>query len=123
MKTLTKDVGGRKSYTAVWESAHTFEFPRNIEDLRKILHNIGNHYFDPDTRRFFRSRVGKVWSSEIRGKIWFIEPTKRGFNDHTRVYRICEWNIQNPNEIKYLAKDLTKGRVGSMFDKIVAHAE
>lgn len=42
--------------------------------LSRALHELGSHYMDPDTRRFFGSRIAQIWPMPD-GAVW-TETTK-----------------------------------------------
>lgn len=53
-----------ESYIADWRQWYAREHPREfvyhtIEDVIRANKSIGNHWFDPDTMRFFRTRLGQ----------------------------------------------------------------
>ena len=58
----------------------------SIYDIRAANRAAGQHWFDPDTLRFFASRVGET----IYGGRYFLSSEKSGFDDPTRVWSVRE---------------------------------
>jgi hypothetical protein len=57
---------------------------RSIEQVKRANVALGHHFFDPDTLRFFRSRVG----STVYGGRWFVT-SEQGPGD-VRRYTVRE---------------------------------
>ena len=57
---------------------------KNINEVKKFNKEVGLHWFDADTMRFFASKV----ESELYDNQCFISSEKKCFNDNTRVYKI-----------------------------------
>lgn len=56
----------------------------NIQEIKKLNKDIGHHFFNLDTMRFFASKV----ESKLFSNGTFITSEKRCFEDNTRVFAI-----------------------------------
>lgn len=55
-----------------------------IKEIKEANKAIGHHFFDPETMRFFRSRI----LSRVYAGRYFITSEKKCFDDNRRVYSI-----------------------------------
>jgi NADPH-dependent ferric siderophore reductase len=66
----------------------------NVNEIKQLARDCGNHFFDPDTMRFFSSRVG----SKVYGGQYFITSEQfvdnRGVADPRR-YTIRKFTYDN----------------------------
>lgn len=56
----------------------------SIGDIQRANAEAGQHYFEPDTMRFFSSRV----SAGVHGGRYFVTGERRGFDDYRRAYTV-----------------------------------
>lgn len=61
-----------------------------VDEIKQDSLAIGHYWFEPDTMKFFSSRVGRT---VYFGK-YFISSERRGFTDHRRAYTIRTINQQ-----------------------------
>jgi hypothetical protein len=65
----------------------------NIQEIKKLNKDIGHHFFDLDTMRFFASKV----ESKLFSNGTFITSEKKCFEDNTRVFAIRQAKyVTNP---------------------------
>ena len=50
--------------------------PSGVYDLKECAKICGSHYFDPDTMRFFKSRVGNEVYADGKGGAYFVTSEK-----------------------------------------------
>jgi hypothetical protein len=70
------------------------------DQLRTALTLAGSHFFDPDTMRFFGSRLCAVLPPARDGRIYFVtseaRPAWNGYASQTpagpRLYTVHSWN-------------------------------
>lgn len=58
------------------------------QDLYKEVAQCGGHFFDADTRRFFNSRVTRVFPVRSRNVTYFVEAFGGGRTPAPRMYRV-----------------------------------
>jgi hypothetical protein len=64
--------------------------PRNEVELVDYAHAFGSHFFDPETMRFFSSRLAPdVTIHPDRSRVWFVTSERSGFDRSSpRAYTV-----------------------------------
>ena len=62
----------------------------SMEDIKRANENAGRHFFEPDTMRFFKSRVGDTVFQGIGG-IYFVTSEKFDYKS-PRNYTVRQFN-------------------------------
>ena len=91
----------------------------SMEDIKRANENAGRHFFEPDTMRFFKSRVGDTVFQGIGG-IYFVTSEKfdwqsprnytvRQFNPETgKISTVGEFNEMSYSQARARAKYLSE---------------
>lgn len=80
------------------------------------------HFFDPDTMRFFKSRVTSHFRTLNESQYLFITSEKKCFNDPTRVFNVRLVSI-TPNTNKYCGYDMNIKTVGESMSYTASRAK
>jgi hypothetical protein len=60
----------------------------HIGDIERAADRAGSHFFDRDSKRFFRSRILEGIHKGSGRLIWFVTSEKRGFDDARRGFTV-----------------------------------
>ncbi len=66
-----------------------------IYDVYDIKRKHCKHFFEPDTMRFFASRLIDDVFPSGSNKVYFVTSEKRCFNDSSRVYNVRKYDTQD----------------------------
>lgn len=74
---------------------------RNTEDIALAHTKAGGNFFDPDTRRRYRSMVSRqVYATGKRWPRYRFVTSERERTGLTRYYTVREWSPAKPGEVR-----------------------
>ncbi len=73
----------------------------NMQQVKQANKAIDNHFFSPDTMRFFSSKIESRLDYNTQ---CFITSEKKCFNDYRRVFSVRQ--VEENGSIKTLVRDL-----------------
>jgi len=65
-----------------------------VGDIERAADRAGSHFFDRDSKRFFRSRILEGIHKGAGRLIWFVTSEKRGFDDARRGFTVRVFDTQ-----------------------------
>ncbi len=96
----------------IWEAQNhprTRTVYANIADIKRANKALGHYFFEPDTMRFFNSRVG----SKVYGGRYFITSEQR----EPYPYRDMSGNLQPATERRYTIREaMPDGSISTVGD-------